>query len=411
MEPIADVFGRIARFRAKLDAAAERGILGTQFRVVVLGPLDRTIRVVDPTSNAPRTLRCFDSNSYLGLHLDRRVLDATRRVLDEVGYGTPSAQLLSGTNRWLRELEETVADFHGRPAAIIFPSGYAANIGALTALVGPGDAVVRDRFSHASIHDGVRFARVKHGGTYAHQDAGDLERLLERCPKGAARLVATDGVFSMHGTLAPLPHVVSAARRHRARLLLDDAHGTGVLGPSGRGLEDHAGMPGAADVLVGTFSKAPGSVGGYVAGSRDLVEYLRFHARPSVFTAALPAAICAGITEAFRIMRSDPELRERLWENARRFHRGLGQLGLTRAPLTSPIIPIAAGADERLFALCRSLFDAGIKCGCVRYPAVPREEAVLRFSINARHTREDVDTALEAVGRAFRTVDASERVA
>jgi len=404
---MSDLFDRFARFRRELAVASRRGIVDAQYRLTLDGPLDRIIRVVDPRSGARRTMLCFDSNSYLGLHLHPRVLEATRRTLTDAGYGTPSAQLLSGTNRWLRDLEETVADFHGREAALIFPSGYAANVGALTALLMPGDAVVRDRFSHASVHDGARFARVRHGGSYAHRDIADLERVLATCPEEAGRLVATDGVFSMHGTLAPLPEIVRVARASRARVLVDDAHGTGVLGPRGRGIEDHFGLDGVSDVLVGTFSKAPGTVGGYVVGSRDLVDYLRFHARASVFTAALPAAICAGVTEAFHIMRADGAPRERLWANARRFHEGARQLGLVRGPLESPIISIHAGEDERLFALCLALHDEGVKCGSVRAPAVPRGEGVLRFSMNARHTEEDIDVALTALERAFaRTADA-----
>jgi 8-amino-7-oxononanoate synthase len=397
-----DIFDRFARFRRQLQAGERHRVVATQYRLTLDGPLDRVVRVIDARSGERRTLVCFDSNSYLGLHLDPRVVGATQRALSVAGYGTPSAQLLSGTNRWLRELEDTVADYHEREAALIFPSGYAANVGVLTALLYPGDAAVCDRFSHASIHDGVRFSRARHGGTFAHRDEAELERNLRRCPDDAARIVATDGVFSMHGTVATLPALKRVAHRHGARLLVDDAHGVGVLGPRGRGVEDHFGMTGAADVLVGTFSKAPGTVGGYVVGSRDLVDYLRFHARSSVFTAALPAALCAGATEAFRVMGADASARERLWANARRFHAGATELGLTRAPLESPIVPIFAGDDDRLFALCLALYEDGIKCGSVRTPAVPRGEAVLRFSMNARHTNRDIDTALAALDRAFR---------
>jgi 8-amino-7-oxononanoate synthase len=396
-----DIFDRRASFRRAIEAAERRRIVSTQYRLTLTGPLDRQITVLDPRTSAPRTMLCFDSNSYLGLHLDPRVIEATRRALAEVGYGTPSAQLLSGTNRWLRALEDTVAAFHGREAALVFPSGYAANVGVLTALLRPGDAVARDRFCHASIHDGIRYARVRGGGAYAHRDAAGAERVLEASPEGA-RLVATDGVFSMHGTLAPLPELRRVASARGARLLVDDAHGVGVLGPRGRGIEDHFGLRGAADVLVGTFSKAPGTTGGYVAGRRDLIDYLRFHAHASVFTAAVPAATCAGLVEAFRVMEAEPEPRERLWTNARRFHAGARELGLTSSPLESPIVPIFAGSDERLFELCLSLYDDGVKCGSVRAPAVPRGEAVLRFSMNARHTEEDVDRALDALDRAAR---------
>lgn len=399
-----DFSDRIASFRRKLDAAERRGIVSTQYRLSLEGPLDREITVIDPRTGSRRTMICFDSNSYLGLHLHPRVLHATRRALAEVGYGTPSAQLLSGTNRWLGELEDAVADFHDREAALVFPSGYAANVGVLTALLRPGDTVAKDRFCHASLHDGVRYAGVKKVATYAHRDPDDAARALNAMPGSGARLLATDGVFSMHGTIAPLTDLVRVAREHDAHLLVDDAHGVGILGPRGRGIEDHAGLAGAADILTGTFSKAPGTVGGYVVGRRDLVDYLRFHARSSVFTASLPAALCAGITEAFRLMQADAAPRERLWANARRFHLGAQQLGLTQRPLESPIIPIFAGPDDRLYAMCLSLYEEGIKCGSVRFPAVPRGEAILRFSVNARHTNEDVDRALDALARVTRRV-------
>lgn len=401
-----DLFDRHARFRRELAAAANKGILDSQYRLTVEGPLDRSIHVRDTRTGEQRTMLCFDSNSYLGLHLDPRVIRATHDVLAIAGYGTPSAQLLSGTNRWLRDLEDIVADFHGREAALVFPSGYAANIGVMTALLRPGDAIVRDRFTHASVHDGARFARVRHGGCYAHRDLDDAAHLLEQCPTDAAKLVATDGVFSMHGTLAPLSDLTRLAKRHGARLLVDDAHGTGVLGPRGRGIEDYYGCVGAADILVGTFSKAPGTAGGYVTGSRDLIDYLRFHAHASVFTAALPSAMCAGIATAFRIMSTESESRDRLWANARRFHAGARDLGLTTAPLESPIVPIPAGDDDRLDAISLALYEAGVKCGAVRSPAVPRGASILRFSINARHEDEDIDRALAALDRAFHHRDA-----
>jgi 7-keto-8-aminopelargonate synthetase-like enzyme len=217
---------------------------------------------------------CFDSNSYLGLHLHPRVVGAVKAALDRVGFGTPSAQLLGGTNRYLRELEETVARFHGRAKAMIFPSGYAANLGVLTALLRKGDRVAIDRFSHASLHDGARASGARRGHVFPHLDVAALERQLGeppgRGPDGGT-LVATDGVFSMHGSLAPLPALRDLATRHNALLLVDEAHATGVMGATGRGLEEHYGLPGAIDVLVGTFSKAPGAMGGYVCGSPELV--------------------------------------------------------------------------------------------------------------------------------------------
>jgi len=393
-----DLPDKCHQFGALLDQLRAEGLYQPLYRLELQGPLDHTIRVRDPRSGQERALICFDSNSYLGLHLHPRVLSATRRALDEAGYGTPSAQLLGGTNRWLRELEETVATFHGRASALIFPSGYAANVGILTGLLRSGDLFLADRLAHASLHDGCRWSGA-HGGTYAHRDPADLARQLSRAEKVRGRLVVTDGVFSMHGRLAQLRDLRRVTAAHGAYLLVDEAHSVGVLGETGRGLEEHFGMPGAIDILMGTFSKAPGSVGGYVCGDRELIDYLRFYARSCVFTAALPSATCAGITEAFRVMAEEPEHRERLWRAARRLWAGLRQVGFTLEPLESPILTIPVGDLALLLQVGRELFDGGLKVGTVGFPAVPRREGLLRLSVNARHRDEEIDRSIEVLAR------------
>jgi 8-amino-7-oxononanoate synthase len=400
-----ELFDKCAAFRAFTGALRAGGYFQSQYRLVLEGALDHVIRVRDPFSGRVRQMLCFDSNSYLGLHLDPRVVAAVRRVLSVTGYGTPSAQVLGGTNRWLRELEQTISEFYGREDTVVFPTGYAANVGALTALLGPGDLVARDRFSHASIHDGCRWSGARLGGVYAHLDVDALGRLLARdAPRAAGRLVVSDGVFSMHGDLAPLPQLRAVASRHGARLMLDEAHSLGVYGERGRGLEEHFGLPGSVDVLMGTFSKAPGALGGYVSGRADVVEYLRFFARPSMFTAALPAPICAGIAEAFRIMARDSEPRRRLWANARYLRGRLAAAGLPVPEQPSPILPVFMGDERLLWAVSRELYAGGLKCGNVCHPAVPRGESMLRLSLNSRHTRAELDRAAElliALGRRF----------
>jgi glycine C-acetyltransferase len=394
----ADLFDKCVGFAGYLGDLRRRGLYQVQYRVRLEGALDHHIVVRDPFLGALKNMTCFDSNSYLGLHLHPRVVGAVRRALDHVGYGTPSAQMLGGTNRYMCELEERVSAFLGREATLIFPSGYAANIGILTGLLRGGDLVVRDRFCHASLHDGCRWSGARHGGAYRHLASDDCERLLVRdSAKARAKLIVTDGVFSMHGRIAPLPELRAVADRHGARVMVDDAHGLGVLGATGRGIEEHFALPGAADVLMGTFSKAPGAVGGYVSGSRELVDYLRVFAHAAMFTASLPAATCAGLAEAFCVMEQEPEHRERLWANARRLHRGLREAGLSVPALESPILPVFMGHEPVLWAVSRELFAAGLKCGNVSFPAVPRGESILRISVSARHTVDDLDRAVETI--------------
>jgi glycine C-acetyltransferase len=399
-----DVLARCTRFASLVSDFNARDDARGQFRVELEGPLDHRVAHRDAATGTLRELVCFDSNGYLGLQRDPRVVAAVHRALDEVGYGTPSAQLLGGTSRHLRELEDTVSAFVGREATAIFPSGYAANIGALTALLSPGDFVAHDRFAHASIVDGCRFSGAT-ARLYAHGNMTALDSMLSRIPRAAeGRLVVTDGLFSMHSSIADVPTLRRLCDKHGARLMLDDAHGLGVLGETGRGTEEHWGMQGSADILMGTFSKAPGSIGGYVSGSRELVEYLRFFARAGVFTAALPAATCAGITCAFRIMEREPEHRIRLWENARRLHGGLRDAGWIVPEEVSPIVTAFVGHDRLLYRASRELFDRGFKVGVVSYPAVPKHAAVLRMSVSARHTSDELDRAIDVladIGRRY----------
>ncbi|HTO49735.1 MAG TPA: pyridoxal phosphate-dependent aminotransferase family protein [Burkholderiales bacterium] len=392
-----DLFDKTRRLFDWLEQFRQLGVLQVMYRVALEGPLDHRICVRDPATGAERELICFDSNSYLGLHLHPRVLAATHRALDEMGYGTPSAQLLGGTNRLLLALEKEVASFHDREAALVYPSGYQANIGILTGLLREDDLVVADAYSHASIHDGARFAGCR-TASYRHNDMADLEDVLKRlAPEARGVLVVTDGMFSMHGDLAPLPELREVTRRYGARLMIDEAHGTGILGETGRGLEEHFRLPGAADVLMGTFSKAPGAVGGYVCGDRAMVEYLRYFSRPSIFTATLPAAICAGLIEAFRIMRDEPEHRQRLWANTQRMWEGLRALKLDVGASPSPILTVGIGHERKQPMLAVELYQAGLKCGLARYPAVPHGHAILRMTMNARHTEEDIDRTLEVL--------------
>lgn len=397
-----DLFEKCALFYELVKDLQKKQLFQALYRVTLTGGLDHRIRVFNPIRRREEEMICFDSNSYLGLHLHPRVISAVKQALDQFGYGTPSAQLLCGTNRYLRQLEEIISRFHGREDTMIFPSGYAANLGALTALVRENDLVVRDRFSHASIHDGCRFTGSRFVRTYPHTDLEELERILAGASAESevmGKLIITDGVFSMHGRLAPLPGLVELARRHEARLMVDEAHSTGIIGPTGRGLEEHYGLEGSIDVLVGTFSKVLGTSGGYVCGSRELIYYLRFYANSGMFTASLPAASCAGVAEAFRVLEEEPEHRERLWGNVRTLVPALQAEGFAVSEPESPIVTVFVGSSKLLWLFSRDLFDSGIKCGNVAFPAVPVGQAILRLTVNARHTREDLERAVDTFVR------------
>jgi 7-keto-8-aminopelargonate synthetase-like enzyme len=391
-----DPLEKCRRWHQYVDEVRATGVFDAMYRIELQGPLDHRILARDASTGETRDLVCFDSNSYLGLHLHPRVRAAAHRAIDEAGVGTPSAQVLGGHNRWLRTLEERVAAVLGREQCLVFPSGYQANVGILTGLLRSGDRVMVDRFSHASLHDGCAYSRAT-VLAYAH---GDLESLdAQLATGGPGAFIVADGLFSMHGDLCDLPGLRAVANRHGARLLIDDAHSVGILGATGGGIEEHYGMRGAVDVLMGTFSKAPGAVGGYVVGDAVLIDYLRYLSHGALFTASLPAPTCAAVAEAFAVMRDEPELRERLWANTRYMWKGLVDVGLRVPALSSPILTVHVGDEALLGPLAVALFRAGVKIGMAQYPAVPRGQSILRITVNARHTTEDLDGTLEVLGR------------
>ncbi|MFD2110828.1 8-amino-7-oxononanoate synthase [Thiorhodococcus fuscus] len=343
-----------------------------------------------------RPMLSFCSNDYLGLANHPEVIRALQRGAEDWGVGSGAAHLVNGHSRAHHALEEELAAFTGRPRALLFSTGYMANLGIISALAGRGDKVLQDRLNHASLLDGAQLSRANLR-RYPHADAAGLERLLD---DSGARLIATDGVFSMDGDLAPLPELVPIARRAGAWLLVDDAHGLGVLGRGGRGSFDHFGLvPDDDCILMGTLGKAFGTFGAFVAGSEDLIETLIQRARSYVFTTASPPAVAEATRTSLAIAEREDWRRERLHALIARFRHGAEQLGLPIMASPTPIQPLMAGSEAQALAWSRALEEAGILVGAIRPPTVPEGTARLRITLSATHRDEDLDRLLDALGR------------
>lgn len=338
----------------------------------------------------------FCSNDYLGLAVDSRITAAAQHALQQWGNGAGASHLVCGHQRPHHELEEALADWTGRPRALLFSSGYMANLGVIATLLGRGDHLLQDRLNHASLLDGGRLsgARMQR---FRHNDIADLERRLARLDSGS-RLIAVDGVFSMDGDQAPLPGLASVAARHHAWLMVDDAHGLGVLGPEGRG-SVAASKLGLSEVpiLMGTLGKALGSSGAFVAGSETLIETLIQFARTSIYTTALPPAVAAATLEAVNIARKESWRRDHLQQLIRRFRSGAEQLGLNLMPSEGPIQPLWMGSAEAALHLSAALAERGFWVAAIRPPTVPAGTARLRITLTAAHAETHVDRLLQAL--------------
>ena len=340
------------------------------------------------------------SNSYLDLTRRPEVMEASRSALEKYGYGMGAVSLYAGITDMHRELEQSIADFCGAEDAILCPSGYGTNVGVISALCGKGDVIINDSANHASIFDGslLSGADIK---IYPHGNMKRLEQILQRLPpEQKGRLIITDGVFSMHGDLAPLDVITALAERYGARVMVDDAHGLGIVGPGGRGTAAAFGVSHKIDLHVSMLSKAPGGLGGYCAASADIIQYLRLYARTYFFSTALPAPLVAGLIEVFRLFREDAAQRRKLWENIRHMHGGISRLGFETAPPVSGIVPVIVGDEEKLAVFHRHLLDEGVYTNIVTYPAVRRKECRLRLCVMASLEREDMDAALDALEKA-----------
>src|SRR5216117_1228634 len=338
------------------------------------------------------------SNNYLGLTHHPEVLAAAKQALERYGSGCTGSRLLNGTLDLHDRLEVELAQFFGKEACLVFSTGYQANLGVVSGLVGRGDVVFLDKLDHASIVDG---AKMSYGQTerFNHGDLGNLERKLQQVPPGTGVMIIVDGVYSMEGDIADVPNLLKIAQKHGAALALDDAHAVGVLGPRGDGTAAHFGLSDDVDLIVGTFSKSLASIGGFVAGPEGVIEFLRYNARPLVFTAALPPSNTAGVLAALHVMQREPERRECLWVNARRLQRGLRSMGFDIGTTETPIVPFLIGEFEKTLLFWRKLFDAGVFTNPVVPPALPPSQCRLRTSVMATHTAEQIDYALETFGR------------
>jgi 8-amino-7-oxononanoate synthase len=344
-----------------------------------------------------REVVLFCSNDYLGISRSERFKQVVLELLERWGAGAPSSRSIAGSFFIHKELEEELSEFKGTERALLFSTGYMANLGILTTLVGEGDLILSDQFNHASIIDGARLSRAEIW-VYRHRDMNHLEELLKRSGH-RRRLIVSDGVFSMEGDIAPLKDLKELSDRYGAILVIDDAHGTGVLGKEGRGIAEHFGLLGQIDVQMGTLGKALGIMGAFVAGEAVLVEYLLNRARTFMYTTSLPPLIVGMVKEALRIMKEEPWRREKLWENTRLFREGAERLGFKVLGET-PIVPIVIGDDHLTMRLSAALFELGIYVQGIRPPTVPPGTSRLRFSISALHTKEHIEKALFALEEA-----------
>ena len=351
-----------------------------------------------------REVILLSSNNYLGLATHPTVVEAAIAATRRYGAGSGAARLVCGTLTPHEALESALARFKGTEAALTFAAGYLANIGVIPALIGKDGLILADRLCHASLIDGCRLS----GATfrvYHHRDMNHLEQLLARRTSGKPTLIVTDGIFSMDGDIAPMKDIAQLAERYGATIYVDDAHGTGILGPTGRGTLEHCGVESRVPYHMGTLSKAIGSAGGYLAGSAAFIAYLVNTCRAFTYTTAPPPATAAAATAAIQVIEQEPDRRARLWRNRERLAQGLTRLGFRLAASESPILPIIVGDPDRAMNLAQALIDQGVYAPAIRPPTVPPATSRIRLTITADHTDEQIDQALAGLERAGRTLN------
>ena len=346
-----------------------------------------------------RRVLLLASNDYLGLATHPDVVQAAVQATQQFGAGSGAARLISGTLPPHRDLEVALAQFKGTEGALTFSSGYLANLGTIPVLIGRGGLILADRLCHASLLDGCKLSGAD-WRVYRHGDMEHLQSLLARRARGRRTLVVTDGLFSMDGDLAPLPDLAELAQRYEADLYVDDAHGTGVIGSTGRGTIEHFGLQSRIPFHMGTLGKALGSSGAYVVGPSTLIDYLMNTSRPFIFTTAPPPASAAAATAALEVLQREPERRTRLWANREQLASGLKALGFDLTASVSPIIPILVGDAEKSLAFAEQLFAEGVYAPAIRPPTVPESTSRIRVTLTSEHTPTQIDQALGAFERA-----------
>src|SRR5215203_1916030 len=365
--------------------------------------LYRRLRVLDD-SQAARTIIDgrpvvnLSSNNYLGLTTHPRLKEKALEAIEQFGVGTGSVRTIAGTMAIHMELERRLAAFKKTEATVVFQSGFAANAGTVAAILSKDDFVISDELNHASIIDGARLSRATIK-VFPHRDAGAARVILRDLPASGRKLLITDGVFSMDGDLGALPELCSLAEEHDCIMMVDDAHASGVFGQNGRGTIDHFGLHGRVDVQVGTLSKAIGALGGYVAGSKSLVDFLYHRARPFLFSTSHPPSVAATCIAALDVLENEPQWMERLWANTRFFKAGLEALGFNSGISESPITPVIVGDGALAMTLSDKLFDAGVFAQGIGFPTVPEGKARVRTIVTATHTEDELQFALDAFKR------------
>ena len=389
-----DLFDKTVR----LDEVLSSGIMtgNEALGMVTMDKVKPELDIREKDGNL-RHVIMLGSNSYLNLSTHPQVMEGARKALEEFGYGMGAVSNYAGITDIHKELEKRIADFYGAEDAIVFPSGYGANVGIVSALCGKNDIIINDAANHASIFDGcvLSGAEIK---IFPHRDMKGLERILSRIPaEKTGRLIITDGVFSMDGDMAPLDEIVKLAQKYNARVMVDDAHGVGIVGATGRGTAEYFNVMDKIDLHVGMLSKGPGGLGGYCAASRKVVQYLRLYARSYFFSTALPASVAGGLNEVFKLLETDNAGRKKLWENTEYLKSKLLEKGFDIGHSQSAVVPVMVYSEPILFEMYDKLRKRGVYVNIVTYPAVRRKECRLRLCTMKDLSFEQIDKAVEII--------------